>query len=293
MQNIVTNILCFVVATLIAIVAVRHMRMQMNYRLGNEIDFWFTRHMTRSNYDDFFVKSNPLGKLGDSKVEGFVHFLRRHVPCNLPKVCTVIKPGPLNSHRYYCTYAYHTLLPVLDDFAQSLRSVCNSYFNRRQYHVPGRCVVHFRLGDFLKNQKDSSLGQTVLAPRHITNAVSQLHTPPTSFLLLTGGVHHNSNVRLVQSSTEILRDLRDSLAEIAPVDMSTSSADDDFASMVFADSLIVGLGSFGICACIANTGYRLSPAVRVLNPNDDPMLDTIPLKAIGRKWKLYDATGPT
>lgn len=292
MQNVV-NLGCLVIATLLAIAVIRHFHMKMNYRLGNEIDFWFTRHMTRSNYDDFFVKANPLGKLGDSKVEGFVEYLRRHIPCKLPRLCTVIRPGPLDSHQYYCTYKYDTLIPVLDDFALSLRSVCNSYFDRGQHHVPGRCVVHYRLGDFLKNQKESSLGRTVLAPRHITNAVSKLHTVPTSFLLLTGGMQHNSNVGLAQLSKELLHDLRDSLAGIAPVDMSTSSADNDFASMVFADFLIVGLGSFGICACIANTGDCLSPAVKVLNPNDDPTLDAIPLKQMSSKWKLYDSIDPT
>ena len=258
----------------------RFRRIRKSYRLGNEIDLWFTRNISRR----FHI-------LLDSEVTGFVRYLRVFPPDSRR-----IRVA-MNGARVFLTYNYDTLIPHLSTFRNELANAVAGYFgDRHKYYTRGQCVVHYRLGDFLCYE---DYGKNIVTPEHIISQIIDLK--PKSILLLDGGMKfHGGSTALASTSRresnirrgeEIKRSLREMITQTGiPLHESTQSADDDFATIAFADFVVTGCGSYAITGAIANTTGKIrTPALGVLNPNDiksDHDLRT-DVTHIADRWMTY------
>jgi hypothetical protein len=267
-----------IVVGCLAMVAVftHFQRKHKSYRLGNEIDLWFSRNTSRRFY-----------ALLDSHVTGFVRYLHTLPPTSYR--IRVAKFGP----RMFLTYDYQTIIRHLPTFRRELTTAVTEYFgNGYDYYTKGQCVVHYRLGDFLAN---SDYGINIVTPEHIVSQIVELG--PTSILLLDGGMKHTGLSKYSTKSFDlgrgegIKRKVREMISHTGiPLRESTQSADDDFATIAFADFVVTGCGSYAITGAIANTtGEIRTPALGVLNPNDiksehDLRTDVI---HVTDKWKTY------
>lgn len=273
------------------------------YRLGNEVDIWFTSSLfpSRQMYLSYscVTQTAPM----PSSLNGtFVHYLRTHRPEH--KVDLAFKPerqatfyshlSPCWGHHVWMLYSYATIKAAMPELRDSLAAAVVEHFGSfRSVHVPRRVVIHMRVGDFL--YASNRLGTTVLTPAHVLKAVRELPFKPGSFLLLDGGSSHGASgldereTRVRQKGQIILNALAKGLADIAPVNRSSASADEDFAAMVSADGLVTGVGSFGLAAAAANHhGHVRTPAMSYLNPNDAPGLGQRKVEKIWGNWLTYD-----
>jgi hypothetical protein len=182
----------------------------------------------------------------------------------------------MDGARAFLTYNYDTLIPHLPTFRKELASAVAGYFgDRHKYYTRGQCVVHYRLGDFLYYE---DYGRVIVTPTHIISQIVDLR--PKSILLLDGGMKFHGGSKALSGTSrreynirrgeEIKRNLREMISHTGiPLHESTQSADDDFATIAFADFVVTGCGSYAITGAIANTtGQIRTPALGVLNPND-------------------------
>ncbi len=249
------------------------------YRLGNEIDLWFTGNLISRAY-----------LLFDSKVDGFVKYLHNNPP-NSKK----IRVG-YNGPTALLSYSYMSLYNHLPVFRTNLYNAVVKFFaNKEIFYTPKQCVIHYRLGDFLLNKK---YGVTMVTPKQIVDQVVLLK--PKSVLLLDGGLNFKgaeTTFRNVDNAKKrgnlIKQEVRKRLTDNnIHFEESTRSADDDFATMVFADYLVTGLGSYAITAAIANIHGKIrTPALKCLNPNDMKPHEeqSIPCSTIINNWTTYHA----
>lgn len=227
------------------------------YRLGNEIDLWFTQN----NKYQLMLK--------DSKVSGFVEYLRNNKPrTNKIKIKNFNIDG-------FISYDYKKIIKYRKEFSDELQYSINNYFGSRvkKNYIPGECVIHYRLGDFLN---DENYGTEYITPEQICKQVLELKPRPKSILLLTGSIKHqgfftknSKKYNLIKKSNNIILKLQKLLVESGfKISYSNNSPDDDFLKMVYADYLITGLGSFCITAAMNNKhGIIRTPGLDKLIPN--------------------------
>jgi len=137
-------------------------------------------------------------------------------------------------------------------------------------------------------------GVRIVTPEHMVNQVIDLK--PDSVLLLDGGSSHVgvdqtfadlNKYRVHCVKNEIRERLRDN--DIIFTE-ANGSADEDFMTMVCADYLVTGLGSYAIAGAVANTtGTIRTPAFDLLNPNDmeeNKSYSRSP-EVIANNWKTF------
>lgn len=221
------------------------------YRVGNIIGFWYT--------ENHFEKALESVKDMAGPHDGtFSKFLIDHKASSKAP-----NPDILKNDNYWWDNldAYKTVYP---HFNISLRNAVDSYneWGFTDTIGPNTCVVHMRVGDFLKN-KDRTM--TV---DEIVKATDKLPRIPDTFEVMNGGKLHEDflekstdGIRI--NSEEIIGSLVDRLKDKYPNStvktIESENADHDFYRMVKAPMLITGLGSFATMAAAANENFRLTP----------------------------------
>ena len=267
--------LIILVVSLLVIASVAMPFCGKKYRLGNEIDLWFTRNLKFRAY-----------LLFDSDRKGFVKHLHNNAPNSA--YVKVDYSGP----SAYITYSYDSLKKHIRPFRKELRKAMIDYFkDLKRFYTPGQCVIHYRTGDFMNNV---NYGARIVTPKHIVNQVVDLK--PDSVLLLDGGSRFHAGEqtltrldpnRVDRVKNEIRQRLRDNHIFFTE---ASGSADEDFVTMACADYLVTGLGSFAIAAAVANTtGTIRTPAMDLLNPNDMKEIKSYSRspETIAKKWKTF------
>jgi hypothetical protein len=273
-MNTITILIIFILILVIVAAAVMP-SLGTKYRLGNEIDLWFTGNLLSRGH-----------MLLDSKVEGFVEHLHKNPP-NYRQL-QVGFSGP----SQFITYSYASLKEHVVPFRRELRKAMTDYFgDLEKFRTPGQCVIHYRTGDFMNN---SHYGVKIVTPKHIVDQVVDLK--PDSVLLLDGGSKFQGGEKTFASinhygvdcvKNEIRERLRDHGITFKE---SNGSADEDFVTMACADYLVTGLGSYAITASVANTiGTIRTPAFELLNPNDMEEGKNYSRKPekMSKKWKTF------
>jgi len=233
-------------------------RQEVDYRLGNIIDAWYgQQHVPRRQASNFVLMTHRnRGTFGD--------FLAKNKPIQLIPDCENTKFYKDASSWWWC-YDYANYKTVFPCFNESLRGAIDAFEPFRRLPMPSTadtCVVHFRVGDFLK--------EAMMSVEDIVEAaVKLLPRKPGLFEILNGGRHFRADGSLKNRSDELLHTLASSLQQAFPAArveiMQSDNADADFYRMVTAPMLLTGPGSFAICAAAANKNHRLTPALANLN----------------------------
>ena len=252
------------------------------YRLGNEIDCWYKRACGENAKGLKFIQRG-------SEVHGFVEHLRNNPPAFVSHCCTLPSYHRMTKGNGVILYQYDAIKDTLPSFRKSLRKELDTYFGETAAYVPGECVLHCRLGDFMAC--NCPLGDTVLAPDHFLKAIHSFTPRPQSVAMVESGLSWTSSSKKVEESRRILDMIRSKLnAAGFNVRSVAGTPDEDFARMSYADYLVTGMGSFALAACVANTqGQVRTPAIGFLNPNDRPDLPAIPVERICHNWETFDA----
>tara|TARA_B100001175_G_C19459356_1_gene615665 strand:- start:210 stop:1067 length:858 start_codon:yes stop_codon:yes gene_type:complete len=277
-QIILLLSLCAVIVTIIVATCAASAIVKKSYRLGNEIDLWFTGNTRARSY-----------LLFDSKVEGLVCYLRDNPP-NTERM-TVDYYGS----SVFLSYSYDLLKDHLVSYRRVLKNAIVKYFGTTErFYTANQCVVHYRTGDFLANKE---YGSSMVTPKQVVDQV--IHLKPQSVLLLDGGLKHKGAELIthtldIDKATSLKKEIRERLNDKnIPFTESTQSADHDFVTMACADYLVTGLGSYAITAAIANEhGQIRTPALKVLNPNEMKKGEKqdIPPAEIIKNWTTYCAS---
>ncbi len=241
-------------------------RCEIDYRLGNIIDAWYgQQHVPRR-------QGSNLALMTHRNHGTFGNFLSTHKPIKLVLDCTATQFYKDAGSWWWC-YDYGNYKTAFPCFNESLRhaiAAFEPFRNLPTASTADTCVVHFRLGDFVKEAM-ISIDDLVGA------AMALLPRTPDRFEILNGGSSFRVTSKLKAKSDELLSKLASSLQQAFPnarVEMIYSdNADADFYRMVMAPMLLTGPGSFAICAAAANKNHRLTPALANLNfPKYGPSL---------------------
>ncbi len=207
----------------------------------------------------------------------FGDFLVTHKPIKLVPDCNDA------GSRWWC-YDYVNYKTVFPCFNESLRSAIDAFEPFRSLPMPSTadaCVVHFRVGDFLKEAMMS-------ADDLVGAAVALLPRKPDRFEILNGGSHFRATGDLKDRSDNLLHTLASNLQCAFPdasvETVQSDNADADFYRMVTAPMLLTGPGNFAICAAAANKNHRLTPALANLN---FPKLGSSSPQHVYEDWYTY------
>jgi len=257
-------------------------RIERDYRLGNIIDEWYAQLFVSDR------KTCGLRNMLSGNTETFGNYLGNNRP-QTPDT-SVISIDLHSMKDWWWCYFYSNFKAVYPHFTKEFRRVIQNYLsNASEFHdgtvesEPKKLVIHLRVGDFLNHPE-------ILNYSKLVDAIDLLPEKPESVEILSSGAHFRANNDIYQKSCEMLQDLCKKVKEKLPnadVTLTTniSNADYDFFKMVKAPYLITGAGSFAIFAAAANTGYRLTPALKNLN---FPHLGTIPQECIYENWHTYE-----
>lgn len=222
-----------------------------DYRLGNIIGHWYTENnMGKAN--------ESVRALAEPHKGTFANFL-------IDYKATHLVPNP-NKNVFNDNYwwdsmdSYKRLFPHLNI---SLRNAFKS-FNGWDFNEsidPNTCVVHMRVGDFLKD------ANRTMKVDEIIKATDKLPRKPDVFEVLNGGKLHETNAESKKASEDIINDLVAKLKAKFPNaqvnKIESENADHDFYRMVKAPMLLGGLGSFVTMAAAINENFRLTPGFSI------------------------------
>jgi hypothetical protein len=232
---------------LLSIAQLFGLKMPTVYRLGNELDLWFSGN-SNSNL-------HRIMYMGNSRNSDFVKYLRAQKN-KLPK-----QSIPLIDGHCHMLMKYKHFEHKIEQLQFELNKHLTTFMKEKiVLYTKNQCVVHLRSGDFLV---DYRIGTLYLTTRHIVNAVKEFN--PASILLLDGGRQHMDTSATIFIDNRRFADLFGELSKIAPVHRSHQSADEDFYTMSIADYLVTGQGTFAIAAAIANEkGQVRTPGLSLL-----------------------------
>ena len=246
------------------------MRIDPGYRLGNIIDWWYGKYHVIQKIEPMpHIYPNTLGA-----------FMMKQEPRYFTPSTEFLEDAP----RYWWE-KMSNLKSVYPDFNRSVRHVMRQYFRFRFPPSEGTCVIHFRLGDFLRH--------SLLFDHNVMiRALDKLPKSPTRFEIMNGGRLHLASQKDIIESDRILKDIKRKIKRKFPkaqvVLIDSDNADDDFYRMVKAPMLVTGLGSFAILAAACNKNFRLTPALRNVSkfiPGDD-----VPEENVYENWYTYSVT---
>lgn len=241
-------------------------------RLGNIIDSWFFGSLgSQERIMTFKQLQKEVEERSFGRTFELTDSLARNVSPDTLK--TIIQA----SQRDWATYHYDSFIPCLDLFRASLSQRVDTFFSGYDPPETYDCVVHYRAGDFLNAEYGvihpddvahacasalRSRGALKPSLRSVTVGIANgginHHTWQMSHLSKEE-VHHRSRYlheQLVRKLKEIYRD-RDLVCHFF-----SFSSDVDFFICARARLLVIGGGSFAVCAAIANKRAHviLSPA---------------------------------
>ena len=248
-------------------------RIEVDYRLGNILDAWYGQaHVAVRNACNFTSMTREnTGTFGKFLVD-------------FPPTHLVPDPSRLfleDAANWWWTYDYDNHVSVYPYFTDSLRAALAAYFGDGVPVEANTCVIHYRVGDFLKEK-------TTLSVECLVAAIDKFENTPTRFEILNGGAKFRATPELEQMSHDVLSTLKVLLQEKYPsasiILIESDNADADFMRMVNAPMLLTGPGSFAVMAAAANRNERLTPAIKNIN---FPCSGPIPSARIYEKWSTY------
>jgi len=261
-----------------------------SYSLGNIIDVWYyNAYVSKEEYNKspkdapYILAVDLVAKLDNSTFGKYITTILPSDP--LP----IIPDQFLSKSALWWFHSYDTIKTVYPYCNKSLRNVIATFDwkiteKSTQELELDTCVIHMRLGDFLK------WGQSVKVI-DILNALDRLPRIPKKFEILNGGKFHFSNRKTFIKTTTILNDLEKGIKNKFPeskiIQIKSTNADADFYRAVHAPMLVTGSGSFAIMSAIANKNFRLTPALKRLD-HYAKATDIIATEYIYEDWYTYE-----
>lgn len=165
------------------------------------------------------------------------------------------------------------------NFTKWLRDAVSQYKGWKDPELSNTCVIHFRVGDFLIENRH-------ITPEIFVEKLDRLPNIPDTFQILNSGTFHVDYMPHNKSdSIRILEDLRDRIKEKFPqsiVEFVNGTPDEDFYRMIQAPMLVTSVGSFATMAACANENYRLTPSFGSLSTVRD-----VEIGNVFENWETY------
>ena len=229
-------------------------------RIGNLIDAWYFGSLgSKERKKEFHIMQNECGK------ESFGLYLRLDSSLKTQLSKSTRAELVKRADEFWAVYDYSNVLKCLHVFGPTLRAQMFAFAKLHRPElldpVPYDCIIHYRIGDFLK------LGQ-LIDPKSVVEACVQLR--PRYIGVMDGGMSFNTDEDIRKSSNEVKQSLKDMLKNSLPdakvEDCEAGDTDRDFFKCALAPLLVTAGGSFAICAAIASKGKVRTPAC--VNTND-------------------------
>ena len=238
-----------------------------SHRLGNLLDAWYIGTlMGWSKTFHELQKTCESGSFGAFLIQG--KFVSPVADTNFITDNTELKLSNTTA-----IYSYRTVLG-LPCIHKDFQECANAFSKQRPslLNNPYSCVVHYRVGDFLR------LGQCI----DTESVIRQVEeTAPHDFIcILSSGVDFDgsnwdgaskmssSEPSLHRAGAYLLRTIHQSICKALPearVVISENDVDTDFFLMITAPVLITAASSFAMCAAIANPNTVRTPATVNMN----------------------------
>ena len=247
-------------------------------RLGNLLDAWYFGNMGSPER----VKEFKLIK-NKNKNNGLSSLLKinKYETTRLEKN-TEIKLVD-ESNKFWASYSYDNIKSCLPQARKDLNKKVRKFIDRTNLNIninKDTCVIHYRVGDFIK------LGQLINI-KSIVNACKLFNYKFKEIHILNGGKTY-----AVESSTEsdklldeLVNKFKDEFLNCI-IKLLDNKVDYDFIYLTKAPYLVTAGGSFAVWGAIGNiNGKILTPSCKNLNFPEKGKLK--PLK-IDNNWNTYD-----
>jgi hypothetical protein len=261
-----------------------------NYSLGNIIDAWYYNAYVSNEIYNISPKDAPyvsaidlVADLNNNTFGKYITTITPYAP--LPNIPDLF----LSNSGLWWFHSYNIIKAIYPYCNKSLRHAIAGFDWKFTDIIesnidPDTCVIHMRLGDFLK------WGQTVQVS-DLLNALDRLPRIPKRVEILNGGKFHFSNRKTLIKTTTILNSLEKGVRAKFPkakiIQIKSKNADADFYRAVNAPMLVTGSGSFAIMAAVANKNFRLTPALKRLD-HYAKATDIIATEYVYEEWYTYE-----
>ena len=260
-----------------------------NYRLGNIIDKWFSKHISRDEPISTKFHSEFQEMVASAPRHSFGRFLFEHTPKVVSTLTDFRNTAFIDNFMTFWVYSYEAIAVAQDQYRKMMNEAIESYAHQVGYRMPAfnltECVIHYRLGDML------SIG--AIEPLHFAaslhNWTQHENINVTQFYVLVSGISHAASEKQRNFSHYVIDTFCGELMRRFPsssvVQDMDGTPDDDWFKMVHAPLLFTTHGSYATTAAAANSGIRLSPAVPSA---DNPMCGVVPSRFLSSGWWLFD-----
>lgn len=228
-------------------------------RIGNLVDAWYFGSLgSRERQKEFKLIQRQCSSKSFGKYLKLDSSLQQHIdPSTLPRIVAA-------ADTFWTSYDYDVLSLCIEQYSRALQAQMNEYATKCRPELlccaPYDCVVHFRIGDFLK------IGQ-VIDPQSVVDACAALR--PSSICIMDGGMSHETDDATREASLQVKERLKGSLEALPNrphVEYHDArDTDSDFYTCASSPILVTAGGSFAICAAVANTGIVRTPACKNTN----------------------------
>lgn len=226
------------------------------HRLGNLIDAWYFGSLgSQERKKEFNGIQKECGN------ESFGSYLRLDFSLRNQLSSSTVAELVEAAEKFWASYDYSNLIKCVHEFGSALREQMYTFAKLRRPEllapVPYDCVIHFRIGDFVK------LGY-LIDLKSVAEACVQMH--PSYIGIMDGGMSHETDEEMRRSSLKIKQDLKEmlenSLPEAKVEHCPPGDTDRDFFICANIPMLVTAGGSFAICAAVANEGEVRTPACK-------------------------------
>ena len=234
-------------------------RASSTVRIGNLVDAWYFGSLgSKQRQKEFNLIQKKCGNKSFGSYLRLDFSLRNHLGSST--LSNLVE----SSDKFWASYDYANIIQCIHEYHSALRAQMYTFatLHRPELLVPASydCVIHFRIGDFLK------LG-LLIDPESVVEACVPML--PSYIGIMDGGMTHNTNEKIRRSSLKIKHDLKEMLKTRLPnakvEDCTAGDVDSDFFTCANAPMLVTAGGSFAICAAVASEGQVRTPACKNIN----------------------------